>query len=125
MRLLLDTHIYRWIVLDDKRLQPKARMLITGAEEVFVSAASIWEASIKAGLGKLHIDIDLLSSLIALSGFEELPVFSRHSLQLTSLPLLHRDPFARLLLAQTLSENLQLVTVDEELSKYGNYVVRV
>lgn len=60
MRLLLDTHIYLWAVTDNPKLTKVARKIITEADEVFVSSASIWEASIKAGLGKLDVDVNLL-----------------------------------------------------------------
>ena len=79
MRLLLDTHIYLWSVMDDPKLTRVARELIVEADEVYVSSASIWEASIKAGLGKLDAGIDLLVSEIEASGYRELPLRARHA----------------------------------------------
>ncbi len=92
---------------------------------MFVSAASIWEAAIKTSLGKLDLSPDLLASHVSTSGFTELPVSARHAVQLASLPLLHRDPFDRLLIAQATYEGLRLMSVDAELRQYGDIVVSV
>jgi PIN domain nuclease of toxin-antitoxin system len=125
MRLLLDTHIYLWSVTDDRKLSKAARKLILEAEEVYVSSASIWEASIKAGLGKLDADVDMLVAEIEASGFLELPVRAIHAALVRNLPDIHRDPFDRLLVAQALSEPLRLVTSDGHLSKYTDLVITV
>lgn len=125
MRLLLDTHVFLWSVTDDRKLTQAARKLILDADDVFVSSASIWEASIKAGLGKLDVDVDLLVSEIEASGFSELPVRAVHAAMVRNLPDIHRDPFDRLLVAQALSEPLRLVTSDGHLSKYTDLVITV
>jgi PIN domain nuclease of toxin-antitoxin system len=125
MRLLLDTHIYLWSVTDDRKLSKAARKLILEAEEVYVSSASIWEASIKAGLGKLDADVDMLVAEIEASGFLELPVRAIHAALVRNLPDIHGDPFDRLLVAQALSEPLRLVTSDGHLSKYTDLVITV
>jgi len=125
MRLLLDTHVYLWSVMDDRKLTKAARKLILDADDVFVSSASIWEASIKAGLGKLDVDVNLLVSEIEASGFSELPVRAVHAALVRDLPDIHRDPFDRLLIAQALSEPLRLVTSDGHLSKYTELVITV
>jgi PIN domain nuclease of toxin-antitoxin system len=125
MRLLLDTHVFLWSVTDDRKLTKAARKLILDADDVFVSSASIWEASIKAGLGKLDVDVDLLVSEIEASGFSELPVRAVHAAMVRNLPDIHRDPFDRLLVAQALSEPLRLVTSDGHLSKYTDLVISV
>jgi len=125
MRLLLDTHVYLWSVMDDRKLTKAARKLIQDADDVFVSSASIWEASIKAGLGKLDVDVNLLVSEIKASGFSELPVRAVHAALVRDLPDIHRDPFDRLLIAQALSEPLRLVTSDGHLSKYTELVITV
>jgi PIN domain nuclease of toxin-antitoxin system len=125
MRLLLDTHVFLWSVMDDRKLTKAARKLILDASEVFVSSASIWEVSIKAGLGKLDVDVNLLVSEIAASGFSELPVLAVHAAMVRDLPDIHRDPFDRLLVAQALSEPLRLVTSDGHLSKYTDLVITV
>ena len=125
MRPLLDSPIYLWSVMGDRKLKKAARKLILDADEVFVSSASIWEASIKAGLGKLDADVDLLVSEIEASGFSELPVRAVHAAMVRDLPDIHRDPFDRLLVAQALSEPLRLVTSDGHLSKYTDLVITV
>ena len=125
MRLLLDTHIFLWSVTDDRKLTKAARKLILDADDVFVSSASIWEASIKAGLGKLDADVNLLVSEIEASGFSELPVRAVHTAMVRDLPDIHRDPFDRLLVAQALLEPLRLVTSDGHLSKYTDLVITV
>ncbi|MGC2946449.1 type II toxin-antitoxin system VapC family toxin [Burkholderia ambifaria] len=119
MRLLLDTHIFLWIVTNDPKLSARARKLISGADERFVSSASIWEAAIKAGLGKLDIDVDRLIGSINTSGVRELPVRAVHGAAVRDLPHHHRDPFDRLLVAQARHEPLQLVTADAQLARYG------
>lgn len=125
MRLLFDTHIFIWAVSGDKRLKNSARTLIENADEVFVSAATIWEASIKAGTGKLNADIRLLATEIERSGFSELPVRASHAIELTTLPPLHGDPFDRILVAQAIVESLQLMTVDKQLARYPGRVLLV
>ncbi|MFM0667252.1 type II toxin-antitoxin system VapC family toxin [Paraburkholderia sediminicola] len=125
MRVLLDTHIYLWAVTDDPKLSATARKIILDADEVFVSAASIWEASIKVGLGKLNADIDQLVAEIEASGFSELPVKAVHAAMVRNLPDIHRDPFDRLLVAQAMAEPLRLITADGHLSKYSELVLTV
>jgi PIN domain nuclease of toxin-antitoxin system len=125
MRLLLDTNIYIWAVMDNRKLTRAARKLIVDADEVFVSSASIWEASIKAGLGKLDADVNLLVSEIAASGFTELPVRAIHGAMVRDLPEIHRDPFDRILVAQALAEPLRLVTADAHLAGYSDLVLTV
>ena len=125
MRLLLDTHVFLWVVADDKKLSKDARKLILDADDVFVSSASIWEASIKAGLGKLDVDVRLLVEEIAKSGFLELPVRASHAVRVRDLPDIHRDPFDRLLIAQAMTEPLLLVTHDLEPAKYTDLVITI
>ncbi|MGF6734094.1 PIN domain nuclease of toxin-antitoxin system [Paraburkholderia youngii] len=125
MRLLLDTRVFLWAVTDNRKLTKAARKLILDASEVFVSSASIWEASIKAGLGKLEVDVNLLVSEIEASGFLELPVRAVHAALVRDLPDIHKDPFDRLLVAQALSEPLRLLSSDGRLSKYTDLVIAV
>lgn len=125
MRLLLDTHVFLWSVFDDRKLSKSARKLIMDADEVFVSAATIWEASIKAGLGKLDVDVNELVAEISAAGFVELPVRVAHAAMVRDLPDIHRDPFDRLLVAQAMTEPLRLVTADGHLAKYTDLVVEV
>lgn len=125
MRLLLDTQIYIWALAGDRRLKKHARELIQNAEAVFVSIASLWEAAIKASIGKLGADIGLLASNIEASGFIELPIRAMHTVRIQSLPPIHRDPFDRMLVAQAMCETLCLVTVDQDLAKYSSLVMTV
>jgi PIN domain nuclease of toxin-antitoxin system len=125
MRILLDTHIYLWAVANDARLSPAARQRILDADEVFVSSASIWEASIKVGLNKLDVDIEFLIASIRDSGFSELPIRAAHAARVRDLPDLHRDPFDRILIAQALSEPLNLLTADHQLAAYSSLVMKV
>lgn len=122
MRLLLDTQIYLWFLGDSRRLSKKARQAIAHADEVMVSAASIWEASIKAALGKLDVDTSALVEGIAASGFAELPIRASHGVAAAALPDHHRDPFDRMLLAQAMSEPMHLLTADETLVRYSELV---
>nr|WP_304991843.1 type II toxin-antitoxin system VapC family toxin [Burkholderia plantarii] len=90
-----------------------------------MSRAAIWEASIKAGLGKLDVDVNLLVAEIHASGFVELPVRAVHTAMVRDLPEIHRAPFDRLLVAQAPCEPLRLVTCDGHLSKYTDLVITV
>jgi PIN domain nuclease of toxin-antitoxin system len=124
MRLLLDTHIFLWAMANDARLPVEARELMLEADEVSVSAASIWEIAIKARIGKLKADAGYLAETMAASGFVELPVTARHAARVADLPDHHTDPFDRLLIAQATAEPLLLLTVDRQLAAYGD-IVRV
>ena len=108
MRLLLDTHVYRWVVAADPRLTESTREGITTADRVFVSAASIWEIGIKARLGKIDANPDEVVAAIAQTGFAELPVRALHAAAAARLPMHHRDRFDRMLVAQALIEPLPL-----------------
>ncbi len=125
MRLLLDTQIFIWIIQDSPRLSKAARTLISDASEVHVSAASIWEIAIKAGLGKIQADPKRVAEAIEQSGFSELPITAQHAAGVQQLPDHHRDPFDRLLVAQALAEPLRLVSSDSQLAKYTDLVILV
>jgi PIN domain nuclease of toxin-antitoxin system len=125
VRLLLDTQVYLWYLADSRKLSAKARSEITSAEVVFVSAASIWEATVKVAIGKLDVAPDDLVAGIGASGFAELPVSARHAARVATLPHHHRDPFDRLLVAQALNEPLHLLTADALLRRYSELVVTV
>ncbi len=118
MKILLDTHIYLWWLTDSPRLTPAARELIMAAEVVYVSSASVWEAAIKIGTGKLTAKLDELIDQIAANDFTALDVRLRHVAALATLPSLHRDPFDRLLVAQALAEPVNLLTADPQLAGY-------
>jgi PIN domain nuclease of toxin-antitoxin system len=125
MRLLLDTHIFCWSFYEPERLSRQALKIIRGAEEVFVSSASIWEVAIKVRLGKMKADPQELFEQIEANGFHELPVWSKHSLLVASLPMHHADPFDRLLIAQAMSEPMHLLTGDPQFKPYSELVIQV
>jgi PIN domain nuclease of toxin-antitoxin system len=125
MRLLLDTHVFLWAVAGSPSLKLPARRLIESAEQVFVSAASIWEIAIKARLGKIAADAAELAAAIPASGFAELPVSAVHAAAVAQLALHHADPFDRLLVAQALAEPLRLLTADAALVPYSDLVTLV
>ncbi len=118
MRLLLDTQVFIWAVTGNRALRRPARLAIEESDQVFVSAASIWEIAIKARLGKIAGDVHDLVKAVKLSGFYELPVRSVHAAAVAELALHHTDPFDRLLLAQAISEPLKLLTADKALTRY-------
>ncbi len=121
MRILLDTHLLLWALAAPERLSPRARRLIDESE-VFVSAASIWEISIKAGLGKLKADPTEVLAALEPAGFGLLAIVGEHAARVASLPPIHRDPFDRLLIAQALTEPMHLLTNDPVLGGYGGIV---
>ncbi len=125
MRLLLDTHIFLWAVAGNPLLKAATRRFIESADEVFVSAASLWEIAIKARLGKIEADADELIAAITQSGFVELPVRAVHAAGVARLAMHHNDPFDRLLVAQAIAEPLKLLTADAVLGQYSELVVLV
>lgn len=125
MRLLIDTQIFIWAVTESERLIEQARQIMLDANEIFVSAASIWEIAIKARLGRLEGDPKVFVAAIEESGFRELAISARHAAMVYELPLHHRDPFDRLLIAQALSEPLRLLTSDSVLCKYSDMVMTI
>jgi PIN domain nuclease of toxin-antitoxin system len=122
MNLLLDTHVFIWSIDDDPKLCDAAWSMIETADDVYVSSVSLWEATIKHQLGKLNVDPARLAAAIGASGFSELPISVRHAVAVGRLPALHRDPFDRMLLAQTISEPLHLLTADSQLLPYSSLV---
>ena len=117
MRLLLDTHVILWWLMDDDTLSADTKELIDTETDVFISAASVWEIAIKQALGKLIVSSDLID-VIDRSGLGELPIRSRHAVEAGSLPPLHRDPFDRMLVAQARCEDLTLLTRDSQVLRY-------
>ena len=119
MDLLLDTHAFIWWDMGDARLREVARAAIADAgNRIIVSAASVWEISIKRMIGKFAFRYDTLRALDGI-GFEALNITPRHADAAGSLPLHHSDPFDRLLVAQAKLEGLILVTQDRQLTPYG------
>jgi len=121
MRLLLDTHLLLWALSSPSRLSKRARQRIDSSE-VYASAASIWEVSIKSALGKLEADpADVLNG-VEPAGFSHLPILGAHAAKVVELPPVHKDPFDRLLVAQARVEPMILLTNDEALAAYGDFV---
>ncbi len=123
MRLLLDTHSFLWVQTQPARLSRLVRSFIESSEhEVYLSAVSCWEIAIKAKLGKLRIPDELaraVESAAVQAGFSCLSVSFRHAQAAGQLPLLHRDPFDRMLIAQALEEDLVLVSNETMFDSYG------
>jgi PIN domain nuclease of toxin-antitoxin system len=122
MRLLLDTHVLLWSVAASRKLSKSMRRLIESpTNEISFSAASLWEIAVKLGLRRSDFDVDPVAFADALGemGFEELPVRAAHALHLLELPALHKDPFDRILVAQSRVEGMLLVTNDGALAGYG------
>jgi len=120
---LADTHALLWWLADDPRLSAGAREAIAaGQTPVYFSAASIWEAEIKAAAGKLIVVEELLEALDA-DGFIELPMAARHAREAARLPPLHRDPFDRMLVAQARAEGMTVITQDPKIKEYGATVL--
>ena len=120
MRLLFDTHVLLWVLVGSPRLNTAAReAILDEGNEVFVSAASLWEAAIKRSVGKLHFDTARVLAELDYNGFRELPVTIRHAVAAGDLPLHHKDTFDRVLIAQAAAEGLTVVTGDAALRPYG------
>jgi PIN domain nuclease of toxin-antitoxin system len=124
MSLLLDTHIVLWWLTDDSTLAAEIKERLDHEPDVYVSPATIWEVAIKQSLGKLDKPADL-AERVSDSGFRHLKITAEHGIVAGRLPLIHRDPFDRMLIAQARVENLTLVTRDAEIQKYDIDVLAV
>ncbi len=121
MKLLLDTHLLLWAAGEPRRLSKQARALINDPDnELLFSAASLWEVAIKRGLGRedFRVDARLLRRGLLDNGYSELPIISDHVVATESLPLIHKDPFDRVLVAQATVEGVTLLTIDSLVSQY-------
>ena len=117
MSLLLDTHVVLWWLTDDPTLAAGIKERLDHEPDVYVSSATIWEVAIKQSIGKLDRPADLPERLRD-SGFRHLNITAEHGIVAGRLPLIHRDPFDRMLIAQAKVEQLTLVTRDAEIPKY-------
>jgi PIN domain nuclease of toxin-antitoxin system len=124
---LLDTHAFLWWISGDDRLSDRASQAIAdGRNEIFVSAASIWEIAVKARLGRLSIPGDpgqFIGGQVVENAFRGLPIVAGHALRLWELPDHHRDPFDRMLVAQAQVEGLALISRDSHVARYDVEVV--
>jgi len=126
MKILLDTHILLWAA--DDKLPPEAVQYIENrANTLLFSSASIWEVVIKRGLDRADFTIDptsLYSGLLG-AGYRELPITGLHTLIVSTLPPLHKDPFDRILIAQSISEGIPFLTADKLLCQYPGSIIFV
>ena len=122
MRILLDTSIAIW-VMQDYPMPAEMRQRVEEAAGVFVSSVAVWEIAIKVSIGKLRLDVDQLAGRLSTAGFQQLPITWEHSRLVRDLPFHHRDPFDRMLVAQAISEPLNLLTSDSALAKYSDLVI--
>lgn len=123
MSLLLDTHVILWWLLDDAALSDEIKDSLDHEPDVYVSSATIWEVAIKQAMGKLNAPADLPERIRG-SGFRELAISFEHAQAAGRLPLIHRDPFDRMLVAQALCEGLTLVTRDRWCVEYDVPVLK-
>ncbi len=125
MNLFLDTHILLWW-LDDNRLLSKQACdaIATPDNLIFVSVAVIWEIRIKQALGKLEIPPDFVS-ILKQQGFDIVSITANHAYRVGDLPMHHRDPFDRMLIAQAIEESLTIVTHDRAFKRYDISIMKI
>jgi PIN domain nuclease of toxin-antitoxin system len=128
VKLLLDTHLLLWAAGTPGRIPPSARKLINDdANELYFSAASLWEIAIKRSLGRDDFEVNpsLLRRGLIDNGYRDLPVTAEHAVAVDSLPPIHKDPFDRILVAQAMVEGFLLLTVDKIVAKYPGPIRKV
>jgi PIN domain nuclease of toxin-antitoxin system len=128
LKLLLDTHVLIWAAAFPERLSGEGRDLIADpANDLLFSAASLWEIAIKSSLGRddFLVDARLLRRGLLDNGYGELPILSEHAVAVASLPPLHKDPFDRLLVAQSTVEGILLVTADDMVARYPGSIRKI
>ncbi|MEO0376074.1 MAG: type II toxin-antitoxin system VapC family toxin [Cyanobacteria bacterium P01_A01_bin.17] len=123
MRLLLDTHAFLWFVLDSPQMSQDALQLIQNpVHDIYISPVSYWEIAIKVSLGKYEIPgsfQDWMEHQLRVNSFDSLPITVAHAAMVSTLPFHHRDPFDRLLCAQTLVEKIPIISTDDVFDLYG------
>lgn len=127
MNILLDTHVALWAITDSPRLRAPARDLIaSSSNQIWISAATIWEISIKHTLARGDMPVSGSEALryFNASGFRMLPVEAEHAVAVETLPALHQDPFDRILVAQALTEPMRLITHDATVARYSDTIIR-
>lgn len=128
MKLLLDTHVLIWAAGFPDRISAEGRDLITDTEnELFFSAASLWEVAIKSALGRedFAVDARLLRRGLLDNDYGELPIMSEHAVAISGLPAIHKDPFDRLLIAQSMVEGITLLTADDFVGQYPGPIRKI
>lgn len=128
MKLLLDTHLLLWAAGQSQKLSKTARELIENPQnELLFSAASIWEITIKNGLGRadFQVDVSVLRRSLLDNGYAELTINSEHAVYVKSLPSIHKDPFDRMLIAQSSVEGITLLTSDATVAEYVGSIRKV
>ena len=122
MKALLDTHAFLWWDLDDARLSDTAReILADGDNQIVVSAASVWEVAIKVGKGRLDLPTDLAAYVddrLRRYRWVAMPIDQHHAVRAAGLPMIHADPFDRMLIAQAQLESIPIVTADSAITRY-------
>ena len=123
MRLLLDTHVFLWFILNDPKLSLNAHNLVVNpVNDILISTASYWEIAIKVSIGKFHIPGSFqpwIDHQITSNSFDVLTISIAHAAKVATLPFHHRDPFDRLLVAQALTENIPMISADTLLDAYS------
>ena len=128
MKLLLDTHVLLWAAGQPERIPPAVRVLLEDPRnEPMFSSASLWEIAIKSGLGRhdFQVNARLLRRGLLDNGYGELPISSEHAVAIDGLPPIHKDPFDRLLVAQSMVEGITLLTSDPLVAQYPAPVRKV
>jgi len=128
MRVLLDTHLLLWAAAQPEQLSPAARALLEDEDNALVfSAASLWEITIKSDLGRSDFRVDprLFRRALVDNGYLELPITNQHVLALKGLPGHHKDPFDRMLVAQSIAEGIVLATTDPLVAQYAGPIKQV
>jgi len=122
MRLLLDTNVLLWTLAGSPKIQPVSQLILAPESEVFVSTASLWEIAIKTRIGKLTADLTEIRQAVAASGFIELSIRGEHVETIATLPMHHKDPFDRMIVAQAITEPMRLLSGDRQLAVYTELV---
>jgi PIN domain nuclease of toxin-antitoxin system len=118
MNIILDTHIFLWILAEPERINQKyLEYLENSANEIYISSISIAEIAIKSSIGKLNFNFEI-DEVISISGFESLDFTINDAIELTRLPFHHKDPFDRMIISQAVSRNFYIITDDEKFKSY-------
>ncbi len=128
MKLLLDTQLLLWAAASPAKLPLPARKLLKDPQnELIFSAASLWEVAIKSDLGRddFQVDVNVLRRGLLDNGYQELAISSLHAVAVKGLPPIHKDPFDRILVAQSMVEGVTLLTTDSTVAKYGAMVKKL